>query len=45
MGAAGGGRAVETELKLGGDAAALDRGWRAAVPEGGEERSERLRST
>ena len=45
MGAAGGGCAVETELKLGGDAAALDRGWRAVVPEGGEERSERLRST
>ncbi len=49
MGAEGGGRSgarsVETELKLGGDAAALDRGWRAAVPEGGAERTERLRST
>ncbi len=38
-------RSLEIELKLGGDPAALDRGWRAAVPAGSEERTERLRST
>ena len=38
-------RSLEIELKLGGDPAALDRGWRAAVPAGSEERAERLRST
>ena len=30
-----GGHALEVELTLGGDPAALDRGWRAAVPAGG----------
>ena len=43
--AAGSGHALEVELTLGGDPAALDRGWRAAVPAGGRERAQRLRST
>ena len=36
---------LEVELTLGGDAAALDRGWRAAVPAGGGGTAKRLRST
>ena len=43
--AARGDSALEIELKLGGDPAALDRGWRAAVPAGGGSPSRRLRST
>ena len=43
--AAGGDSVLEIELKLGGDPAALDRGWRAAVPAGGGSTSRRLRST
>ena len=43
--AAGGGHSLEVELTLGGDAAALDKGWRAAVPAGGSARKQRLRST
>ena len=43
--AAGDGPALEVELTLGGDAAALDRGWRAAVPAGGGGTAQRLRST
>ncbi len=43
--AAESGHALEVELTLGGDPAALDRGWRAAVPAGGHERAQRLRST
>ena len=43
--AARGESALEVELTLGGDPAALDRGWRAAVPGGGGERAQRLRST
>ena len=43
--AAGGDPALEVELTLGGDPAALDRGWRAAVPAGGDGTSQRLRST
>ena len=43
--AAGGGSALEVELTLGGDPAALDQGWRAAVPAGGSARKQRLRST
>ena len=43
--AAGDGSALEVELTLGGDAAALDRGWRAAVPTGGGGSAQRLRST
>ena len=42
--AAQGENALEVELTLGGDLAALDRGWRAAV-QGGGERAQRLRST
>ena len=42
--AAQGENALEVELTLGGDPAALDRGWRAAV-QGGGERARRLRST
>ena len=38
-------RALEVELTLGGDAAALDRGWHAAVPGGGGGPARRLRST
>ena len=37
--------ALEVELTLGGDAAALDRGWRAAVPAGVGGTAQRLRST
>ena len=37
--------ALEIELTLGGDPAALDRGWRAAVPAGGGGPAQRLRST
>ena len=40
-----GGGALEVELTLGGDAAALDKGWRAAVPAGGGGPAQRLRST
>ena len=40
-----GGPALEVELTLGGDPAALERGWRAAVPAGGEGPAQRLRST
>ncbi|MDD9990888.1 MAG: CHAD domain-containing protein [Rhodospirillales bacterium] len=40
-----GSSALEVELTLGGDRAALDRGWRTAVPAGGEEPVQRLRST
>ena len=36
---------VEVELTLGGDPAALDRGWRAAVPTGDGGTERRLRST
>ena len=36
---------LEVELTLGGDPAALDRGWRAAVPAGRGEPAKRLRST
>ena len=36
---------LEVELTLGGDAAALDRGWRAAVPAGDGGPARRLRST
>ena len=36
---------LEVELTLGGDAAALDRGWRAAVPAGDGGTVRRLRST
>ena len=36
---------LEVELTLGGDRAALDSGWRAAVPAGGEESAQRLLST
>ena len=43
--AAKGGPALEVELTLGGDAAALDRGWCAAVPAGGNGTTRRLRST
>ena len=43
--AAGGRHSLEVELTLGGDAAALDKGWRAAVPAGGSARQRRLRST
>ena len=43
--AAQGKGALEVELTLGGDPAALDRGWRAAVPGGSGERAQRLRST
>ena len=43
--AAGGDSALEVELTLGGDPAALDRGWRAAVPAGRDGTSQRLRST
>ena len=43
--AAGGDPALEVELTLGGDPAALDRGWRAAVPAGGNGTLRRLRST
>ena len=43
--AAQGESTLEVELTLGGDTAALDRGWRAAVPAGGGERAQRLRST
>ena len=44
-GVAGGDPALEVELTLGGDPAALDRGWRAAVPADGNGTSQRLRST
>ena len=44
-GAAGDGHSLEVELTLGGDPAALDQGWRAAVPAGGSARKQRLRST
>ena len=37
--------ALEVELTLGGDRAALDCGWRTAVPAGGEGPAQRLRST
>ncbi|MDE0204330.1 MAG: CYTH and CHAD domain-containing protein [Rhodospirillaceae bacterium] len=37
--------ALEVELTLGGDPAALDRGWRAAVPADGSVTAQRLRST
>ena len=37
--------ALEVELTLGGDPAALDRGWRAAVPAKGVGAAKRLRST
>ena len=40
-----GGPALEVELTLGGDPAALDRGWRAAVPADGGGTAQRLRST
>ena len=40
-----GGPALEVELTLGGDPAALDCGWRAAVPAGGGGPAQRLRST
>ena len=43
--AAGDGHSLEVELTLGGDPAALDQGWRAAVPAGGSARKQRLRST
>ena len=43
--AEGGDPALEVELKLGGDPAALDRGWRVAVPAGGDGSPQRLRST
>ena len=36
---------LEVELTLGGEPAALDRGWRAAVPAGGGGPTQRLRST
>ena len=39
------GPALEVELTLGGDPAALDRGWRAAVPAQGGGTAQRLRST
>ena len=38
-------RALEVELTLGGDPAALDRGWHAAVPGGAGGPAQRLRST
>ena len=44
-GVAEGESTLELELTLGGDAAALDRGWRAAVPTGGAGSAQRLRST
>ena len=40
-----GGPVLEVELTLGGDPAALDRGWRAAVPADGGGTAQRLRST
>ena len=40
-----GSSALEVELTLGGDRAALDSGWRTAVPAGGEGPAQRLRST
>ena len=40
-----GGPELEVELTLGGEPAALDRGWRAAVPAGGGGAAQRLRST
>lgn len=43
--AAGSDPALEVELTLGGDPAALDRGWRAAVAEGNGGTERRLRST
>ena len=42
---AGGDTALEVELTLSGDHAALDRGWREAVPAGKDSASQRLRST
>ena len=43
--AARGDPALEIELTLGGDPVALERGWQAAVPAGGNGTSRRLRST
>ena len=43
--AAEAGSAPEVELTLAGDSAALERGWRAAIPAGTDSMSQRLRST